>query len=112
MVVVPGQVFSGSGHAVGIVFEDEVARAEDIVLEVLVPVDGAHVELEDAPVAHAQLIEQQVSVARHELPLARREKVQRRNGLVGLVVQSNLRAKTASPISGCSTTRSLATRKQ
>ena len=86
-------LYSASGQSAQILFENELAGAEDVGLHVRRPVDLAHVEVERLAILFAHDVDQFHQVVRVELPLAIHVKAQTGQGPVNFVVDANLSEK-------------------
>lgn len=82
----PRHLFSGRRQRVHLLFEQVLSKAEHIPLNVLLPLDVAHVKIERLAVAGAQRGQQVAHILVPELPLVRREVLQALDGLEQLVL--------------------------
>ena len=94
-VSVPDQTCARDRQARRIFFQNELTSAADVVVQILFPVDGSHVKVENVAIFGRQFVHQNVRVAADEVPLVSREKVQSGNRTVGFVVQAELQKRRA-----------------
>ncbi len=83
-------LYSASGQSAQILFENELAGANDVGLHVRLPVDCAHVEIERLAILFGHDVDQLHQVVRVELPLAIHVEIQTGQRPVNFVVDSNL----------------------
>jgi len=85
--VKPIEVPLGYGHGGDVIFEDVVTGAEDVVGDVLVPVDLADVEVESALIDGRQFLAQIDRILADEAPLTQHVEAQTGDGPIGFIVE-------------------------
>lgn len=88
-VSLPPQQGPRARQRLGTLLEEESPDAEHVRLDVRVPVNVAHVEIEHAPVVGRQRAAQRLHVIVREGPLARREVLKTGGRLLQLVLHSH-----------------------
>ena len=86
----PIEISPGYGQGGERVFEDVLSGADDVIGDVLVPVDVAHVEAVDGAVGGRQLFRQPNRIVVHKTPRVQQVEAQRVDGFVRLVVKPHL----------------------
>ena len=87
---IPIEVPLGYGHGGDVIFEDVVTGAEDVVGDVLVPVDLADVEVESALIDGRQFLAQIDRILADEAPLTQHVEAQTGDGPIGFIVEPHL----------------------